>query len=336
MNPVDPGFVDQYSISPNAEQFNTGMRGLMDMPAARAALEQGQPVYDINALRMKKGPLGILTPERVAKNLGRFPNQDSLRNMSFPDIISTSEGIGARYDDLDAAVSRARSGKRSSGSVPPSLLLERGVEKVLNQGDQAWFKITDAYFTELEGAMMGHSVGGYAVYDTPSKQYNTLGGRAALEDGSAQIFSLRNQVTGKPKITVEMDFRNPDRPKPTHQIQGFKNAKPAASDLVEVYQLLDSLHVFPEDMPVGRLPGISAGYEKYMASKANRIVDSSGETVGIRDLSDELRSEIVGVEEQVIQRRIERNRQMARRAVGPNGETGFINPVTGEFTPDVV
>jgi len=109
-----------------------------------------------------------------------------------------------------------------------------------------------------------------------------------------------------------------------------------------------------------------------MASKANRIVDSSGETVGIRDLSDELRSEIVGMEEQVIQRRIERNRRIGqvaqeareareaadqfiggrnrqedafydainepelRRAVGPNGETGYINPVTGEFVPDVV
>jgi hypothetical protein len=74
----------------------------------------------------------------------------------------------------------------------------------------------------------------------------------------------------------------------------------------------------------------------------------------------------IPIEEQVIQRRIERNRRIGqvaqesrqaraeregleraeqrevtaerapRPAVGPNGEPGFINPVTGEFVPDVV
>jgi hypothetical protein len=48
-------------------------------------------------------------------------------------------------------------------------------------------QLTDPKATQMEGNMLGHSVGGYADYGT----YNH-GGREAFENGVAQIYSLRD------------------------------------------------------------------------------------------------------------------------------------------------
>jgi hypothetical protein len=79
--------------------------------------------------------------------------------------------------------------------------LEKGVEKVDDFGNEGWYRITKPVYMLLEGLLMDHSVGRY--YD--QKDYN-LGGPKAIKSGKARIFSLRNNQTGQPRLTVEMNF----------------------------------------------------------------------------------------------------------------------------------
>jgi hypothetical protein len=73
------------------------------------------------------------------------------------------------------------------------------VEKVDDFGNEGWYRITKPVYMLLEGLLMDHSVGRY--YD--QKDYN-LGGPKAIKSGKARIFSLRNNQTGRPRLTVEM------------------------------------------------------------------------------------------------------------------------------------
>ena len=337
-------------------------------PTLRRAIENQEVIYDIDDYLAGKGSLAALVnPETMVSGIQNIP-PSVLETMSFPDMIQRSNVAIGRADNMSQAVEMAESGYRDA--VAKEILLDEGVELVKDLGnDSFWFEITDPAYTSLEGALMDHSVGGYAKYD-PS--YN-LGGRAAMESGKARIYSLRDKETGQPRVTVEIDNSNPDRPYVTEHVKGFKNARVKGKDLDAVIELLDEIGVSPDDIELNDLRDFYR-IHKSEEVRANRIVDSSGETVGIREqirgLGDELRSGIVEppipIEEQVIQRRIERNRRIGqvaqesrqaraeregleraeqrevteerapRRAVGPNGETGFINPVTGEFTPDVV
>jgi hypothetical protein len=131
------------------------------------------------------------------------------------------------------------------GPLPdPEFLLEKGVDRVVDLGRDSWFKITNPLYTELEGALMDHSVGGYA--NTGS--YN-LGGRKAIESGRAGVFSLRNNQTGRPRVTVEIDYSDPDRPKPTKHMYGPQNSAIQAKDFDNLFTLFDEVGVFPQDLP---------------------------------------------------------------------------------------
>jgi len=188
---------------------------------------------------------------------------EKLKNMSFPDIIANAqksveakevktmrdfsrEVENQRLNQLEAAPTTAIAVQQIlNGSLPdPTLLLEKGVDKVVDLGYDSWFQITNPLYTELEGALMDRSVRGYAEPGS----YN-LGGRKAIESGRAGVFSLRNNQTGRPRVTVEIDFMDTDRPKPTKHMYGPQNSAIQAKDFDNLFTLFDEVGVYPQDLP---------------------------------------------------------------------------------------
>jgi hypothetical protein len=134
----------------------------------------------------------------------------------------------------------------------PQLLLKQGVEPVADSfRNNRWFRITDPDYTTLEGLLMNHSVGGYAR----SKPYGVyafqpgVDARQKFIDGEVRVFSLRNKETGRPSVTVDMDYRDPDRPK-FHEVEGPSNADLTPQEYDDLFTLFDSVGVFVDDLPM--------------------------------------------------------------------------------------
>jgi len=243
----------------------------LDNPSISTALEKGELIYDIDqygpalgdGTGPRKGMLSFLRPENIVDGIADIP-PDKLKNMSFPDIIENaqknfnsaeSQEIINLSDGFEEGT-RGLKGtgenyypetilERDLGDISPELLLKKGVVKVDDFGNEGWYRITKPVYTRLEGALMDHSVGGY--FD--QKGYN-LGGPRAFKSGRAGIFSLRNNETGRPRLTVEIDFLDPDRPKPTaNQIQGPSNSDIKAKDYDKLFSLYDEVGVLIEDVP---------------------------------------------------------------------------------------
>ena len=235
-------------------------------PSITRALETGEPIYDIDPSEVKEGLLGFLIPEQASEGIATLP-PNKLKNMSFPDIIANSQKSGEAQEIYEVKNVAERL-KTSKERPEPSFLLEKGVEKVDDFGNEGWYRITKPVYMLLEGLLMDHSVGRY--YD--QKDYN-LGGPKAIKSGEARIFSLRNNQTGQPRLTVEMNFKDPDRPKPTwNQIQGPSNTDIAAKDYDKLFSLLDELGVYVEDTP----PYLREPYKKYKETGVSGMDDYFG------------------------------------------------------------
>jgi hypothetical protein len=235
-------------------------------PSITRALETGEPIYDIDPSEVKEGLLGFLIPEQASEGIATLP-PNKLKNMSFPDIIANSQKSGEAQEIYEVKNVAERL-KTSKERPEPSFLLEKGVEKVDDFGNEGWYRITKPVYMLLEGLLMDHSVGRY--YD--QKDYN-LGGPKAIKSGKARIFSLRNNQTGQPRLTVEMNFKDPDRPKPTwNQIQGPSNTDIAAKDYDKLFSLLDELGVYVEDTP----PYLREPYKKYKETGVSGMDDYFG------------------------------------------------------------
>jgi hypothetical protein len=235
-------------------------------PSITRALETGEPIYDIDPSEVKEGLLGFLIPEQASEGIATIP-PNKLKNMSFPDIIANSQKSGEAQEIYE--VKNVAERLQTSKERPhPSFLLKKGVEKVDDFGNEGWYRITKPVYMLLEGLLMDHSVGRY--YD--QKDYN-LGGPKAIKSGEARIFSLRNNQTGQPRLTVEMNFKDPDRPKPTwNQIQGPSNTDIAAKDYDKLFSLLDELGVYVEDTP----PYLREPYKKYKETGVSGMDDYFG------------------------------------------------------------
>jgi len=257
---VRPAFQNQPAMGPiDLEDVTPEM---LENPAFKRALEEGEAIYDIHPYGLSRSSLDVILPEETIQGIMTL-SPEKLKNMSFPDIIAnvqksveakdvktmrdfSREVENQRLDQLEAAPGTAISVQQIlEGPLPsPEFLLEKGVDKVVDLGKDSWFKITNPLYTELEGALMNHSVGGYAE----TGKYN-LGGRKAIESGRAGVFSLRNNQTGRPRVTVEIDFIDPDRPKPTKHMYGPQNSAIQAKDFDNLFTLFDEVGVYPQDLP---------------------------------------------------------------------------------------
>jgi len=238
----------------------------LDNPSISRALETGEPIYDIDPSEVKEGLLGFLLPEQLSEGIATIP-PNKLKNMSFPDIIANSQKSGEAKEIFEVKNVAERL-KTSKERPDPSFLLEKGVEKVDDFGNEGWYRITKPVYMLLEGLLMDHSVGRY--FD--QKDYN-LGGPKAIKSGKARIFSLRNNKTGEPRLTVEMNFEDPDRPKPTwNQIQGPRNTDIAAKDYDKLFSLLDEVGVFVNDVP----RSLRDAYKRYKETGVSGMDDYFG------------------------------------------------------------
>ena len=257
---VRPAFQNQPVMGPiDLEDITPEM---LENPAFQRALEEGEAIYDIYPYGLSRSSLDVILPEETIQGIMTL-SPEKLKNMSFPDIIANAQkSVEAkdlktirdfsrevetqRLNQLETSPATAISVQQIlEGPLPePKFLLEKGVDKVVDVGNDSWFKITNPLYTELEGALMDHSVGGYAE---PGK-YN-LGGRRAIESGRAGVFSLRNNQTGRPRVTVEIDCIDPDRPKPTKHMYGPQNSAILAKDFDNLFTLFDEVGVFPQDLP---------------------------------------------------------------------------------------
>lgn len=173
------------------------------------ALQNQQPFYDISHPRM-----GFLDPQSVAETLQSL-DPSKLKNMSFDQAMIEGMKNMRVFREYDTAVDRA-----ARGLSVPKEVLGMFTKPVLKSGDAEWVRLTEPAATKLEGKLLHHSVGGYA--DNP--HYN-LGGPAAFRSGRAQIFSLRQEKTGLPEVTIEAE-KTGDGLKIT-QIKGDYNSFPS-------------------------------------------------------------------------------------------------------------
>ena len=205
------------------------------------ALQNNEPIYDLENGYVS---LPFLKPEQLAEAAQEIP-LDTLRKMSFPELVIKSSEITNRDAGLKDAIDKAKQNKK----VLPKYFLNEGVRPLIDaNANQRWYQITNSKYTELEGNTMGHSVGGYSRVGI----YN-LGGKNAFDSGVAQLYSLRNTKTGIPATTIEIENANPvpigktDNPK-VKQIKGFQNGLPPSKDAV--FKLIKELSISPENVPI--------------------------------------------------------------------------------------
>jgi hypothetical protein len=167
------------------------------MPKAlRTAMEKEQPIYDMSPV----GALQDLLDERsLVDYLATLP-VNQINNMRFEDAISGSAKLKALKNERRVLVSRIKENK----PVDASVFLQGTSAPLLSYPEGSrlagytWRRLEKPEATELEGAYIGHSVGGYSdegFYSSEKKQ--------AFRSGTNKVYSLRDP-RGFPVTTVEV------------------------------------------------------------------------------------------------------------------------------------
>jgi hypothetical protein len=167
----------------------------------KRAIETSEPIYDINF--SYRSPLkDILTPENINRYLAtKSPSEIS--KMRFEDVVNNSAKYNLDMFNTQNLVEAVRSGKRipekvwSQGLSEP--LMTFGKEGADGTSKFTWHRIIDSEATALEGAYLGHSVGGYAKGGSYGpKEYRRFQG------GEVEVYTLRDSK-GKPFTTVQVE-----------------------------------------------------------------------------------------------------------------------------------
>jgi len=220
----------------------------------RRAVEQGDVAYGVSTYNL----LDMFNSEAVAKTIGAVP-LEKLSRMSFPEAFIEGTNVLKLTRDFDVAVETARRGK---GNTLPKEVLSFGTKPLFKSTLGNWVQITDPNAARLEGALMGHSVGGYGE----DGNYN-LGGKKALLSGKANLFSLRDQK-GLPIATVEMEDMGKREGGASDlkikQVQGRYNSAPE-DYLNDVFKLAKEVN--------GRWPTGPAGVQRYMTDRTGKALE---------------------------------------------------------------
>lgn len=163
----------------------------------KRAIETSEPIYDINF--SYRSPLkDILTPENINRYLATKTPAE-INKMRFEDVVKNSAKYNLDMFNTQNLVDAIRSGKRvpekvwTQGISEPLMTLGEGQNKF------TWHRIVDNEATAVEGAYLGHSVGGYAK----GGSYGPAEYRR-FQEGQKQVFTLRDSK-GKPFTTVEVE-----------------------------------------------------------------------------------------------------------------------------------
>jgi hypothetical protein len=228
----------------------------------RTAIEKGQPIYNID---LKDAALKeILNEESLVDYLETLSPRE-IKKLRYEDAIKGSVKKTEQIRARQAVVQRIRENK----PVDPKVYLEGVSEPVISYPENTphagftWRRITDAEATAIEGAYLGHSVGGYArggMYG-PQKHQQFL-------DGEVEVYSLRDQ-RGRPVTTVEV-FNIPGALKVASQIRGAGRAtgnvmpEPYGAELVDLFNKLEIQNINESD---SFLPPLALAYKKQKADE---------------------------------------------------------------------
>jgi hypothetical protein len=230
----------------------------------KVAIEKGQPIYDIEP----KGPLASLLDTRyLVEHLASLPIKD-IKRLRFEDAIKSTAKARELVESRQALVQRIKSGQ----PVDSKVFLQGVSEPLLKyEADSAfpgftWRRIEDPEATAVEGAYIGHSVGGYAkggVYG-PNAHEEFL-------SGDAKIYTLRDS-SGKPLTTVEVKEITGRGPIAT-QIRGAGSKSGNAGDktpydalLVDLFNKLGIVEITENDK---FLPPLSRAYKQQRSDATN-------------------------------------------------------------------
>jgi hypothetical protein len=200
--------------------------------AFRTAIEKGEPIYDINP----RSELNtMLAPKELVRYL-RTLSPEKIKNLRFDDAVKGSLKLQEEIAERKQFVQRISDNK----PVPDKVFLEGVSAPIVTYGKESqypgftWRRITDPEATTIEGAYVGHSVGGFAE----GGRYGPKKHKEFVK-GDVKIYSLRDE-RGRPVTTVEV-FDIPGSPKVATQIRGAGRAtgntmpKPYGLALVDLF-----------------------------------------------------------------------------------------------------
>jgi hypothetical protein len=165
------------------------------LPELETAINKGQPIQDLDRTSIKL--LGMNT-EKLLNEARQIPVEE-LNQMGFTDFLKRAYANSQQVDKFEAAIPKVKK-LIQDGKVPPADIMTYGIKDYIPSSDNfRWVKVTKPDGVRAIAAGMNNSVASYATSST----YGSLNkGRAALDGGEAEIYSLydKNNV---PHVTVE-------------------------------------------------------------------------------------------------------------------------------------
>ena len=163
----------------------------------KRAIETGEPIYDID-MKHKSALEDLLAPRNINNYLTTLSPAE-INKMRFEDVVKNSAKYNLDMFNTQNLVEAIRSGKR----IPEKTWMQ-GLSKPLMTFEKegktyTWHRILDNEATAIEGAYLGHSVGGYAKGGNyGAKEYRLF------KEGAKEVYTLRDS-RGRPFTTVEVE-----------------------------------------------------------------------------------------------------------------------------------
>ena len=167
----------------------------------RRAIQTSEPIYDVD-LSYRSPLRDLFSPDNINRYLATLSPAD-IGKMRFEDVVKNSARYNLDMFNTQNLVDAIRSGKRvpdkvwKQGLSEPLMSFQKEGAK---EGEKfTWHRIMDNEATAVEGAYLGHSVGGYAKGGSYGpKEYRRF------KEGEKEVYTLRDP-RGKPFTTIEIE-----------------------------------------------------------------------------------------------------------------------------------
>ena len=164
----------------------------------KRAIQTSEPIYDID-MPYKSVLEDLLSPRNINQYLATLSPKE-ITKMRFEDVVKNSARYNLDMFNTQNLVNAVKGGKR----IPEKTWKQGLSEPLMNfekEGQNfTWHRILDNEATAIEGAYIGHSVGGYAK----GGAYGPKEYRRFKEGEEVQVYTLRDSK-GKPFTTIQVE-----------------------------------------------------------------------------------------------------------------------------------